>query len=142
MSTTHVVLRHAACWLGLMGLAIFNGIVRDLLYADALGQWLADQVSAIPLAGLFFVYAWLLHKKWPIPNFSAAVLIGVIWTAMTVGFEWAMATLVMQESPDAALKQYNLLAGNVWILLLLAVLLIPSLVLAIARAKRYAVSQN
>ena len=60
--------------------------------------------------------------------------IGVLWTAMTVAFEFGFFHLVMGVAVEDLLADYNVLRGRLWVLVLATVLLGPIVVGAITEA--------
>lgn len=121
------VLTYVALWFGLLGLAIANGGLRGV-YLPSLGEHRAQQLSVFTAVAIFFVYTWLMHRRFPIPSDAAALGIGLMWAAMTVAFEFFMVTVLMRKPASAALAMYDLRGGNLWTLVILATAVLPWIV--------------
>jgi hypothetical protein len=120
-----MIFRYAIFWFGLLILAVLNGTARDLLYRDLIGEFRAQQISCATGAALFFIFTWLANRRWPIGRASTAIGIGAIWLVMTVCFEFFMVVVLVGKPISTAIDQYDLIHGNLWPLVLLAVFLIP-----------------
>ena len=130
-----VVLRYTALWFGLLGLALLNATAREVIYRDPLGEGRAQQVSAVTMAALTFGYAWLIDRRWPFRRPAIAVAVGLVWAALTAGFEFFLTVVVSGKSAEAALAQYDLPSGNLWPLVVVAVLLAPPAAWALQRLR-------
>lgn len=131
-----MLLRYAFLWVGLLALALLNATARELLYADAVGELRAQQLSTVTMAGLVFVYTLAAQRIWPLPGAAMAIGVGVLWAVMTAGFEFAMVVLLAGRPVADALEQYDLPAGNLWSLLLVFILLCPLVVWKLRGAAR------
>ena len=120
-----MITRYMLAWLGLPIIGIINGAIRQLLYRDALGDLTAHQVSTVTGILLFGLYIWLLSRWWPLPSARAAITVGLLWLALTIGFEFIFGHYVMGNSWERLLADYNLLAGRVWVLVLIWITIAP-----------------
>ena len=57
--------------------------------------------------------------------------IGLVWFLLTVAFEFTFGHYVAHHSWGKLFQDYNLLAGRLWVLVLLAVALLPIIVFKI-----------
>ena len=114
-------------WLGLSALAVVNGIARDALYLERLGERRAHQVATVVLLLLMLGYTWLVHQRWPLPGQGAAWQVGLVWLVLTVAFEVGLGRL-QGRSWAELLASYDLLSGNLWVLVPLATLVLPPVV--------------
>ncbi len=121
MLTTYCI-----AWFGMLLLAIANGGLRDLAYQSRLGERAAHQLSTLILLLLFTGYLWLLTRHWPIESAKQAWLIGGIWCLLTALFEVGLARLG-GHSWQRIRHAYNLLAGELWGLIPLWLLIAPYL---------------
>jgi hypothetical protein len=110
--------RWTAAWLGGSALGILNGAVREVAYKDRVGELTADQISGATLIGLLALYFWLLDRRWPIPTRRAAFAIGGTWVVLTVAFEFVFGHWVDGDSWSELAGNYNLAAGNLWLIVL------------------------
>ena len=112
----NLFLTYAAGWLGLVVLAIVNGGLREKGYAQRMGERAAHQVSTVIGLVLFGVYIWLYTGLVPIQTPRQALLIGAMWLAMTVAFEFGFGHWVMGHPWKQLVDDYNLLRGRLWLL--------------------------
>jgi len=128
-----MITKYLLAWFPMVFLAILNGIIRDTTYGQAVSHELAHQVSTISLILIFTVYVWFLSRTWPLCSLAQSAAIGAIWLALTVAFEFAMGRFISGLSWEEMLRAYNLLSGNLWILVPLSVGLLPSVFFLLAR---------
>ena len=112
-------------------LATANGISRGL-YTGRLGERLAHQVSTVTLIAALLPYARTVERRLPIRSARSAVGIGLMWTAMTVGFEAGFGHYVAKQSWSTLRRDHDLRHGRLWPLVLVATAAAP----AAARAAR------
>ena len=120
-------------WLGGALLGIANGIARDTLYADRVGELTAEQVSGAALVALLAAYFWLLERRWPIPTARQALGIGLTWVLLTVAFEFLFGHYADDKSWSELLGNYDVASGHLWILVLAWIGAGPMLVRRLAR---------
>jgi uncharacterized membrane protein YkgB len=120
--------KYILAWFGLMVIAVINGVVREATYKKALGDLAAHQLSTLIGIILFGVYIWIIIGKWRPRSASQAIMIGVLWLAMTLAFEFLAGHYVFGNPWPKILHDYNLLAGRLWILVLIWVTIAPYLV--------------
>ncbi len=114
-------------------LAIMNGIIRDTTYGRALSGEIAQQISTITLMLVFVVYVWFLSRKWPIRSLAEAAAIGAAWLALTIAFEFALGRFMSGLSWEEMFRAYDLLSGNLWILVPLSLGVLPAVFFLLAR---------
>lgn len=122
-----IILLYAIAWLGLVALAILNGWVREKIYAPSMSERPAHQVSTALGLLIFSGYLFVLTGIWPIPSAGQALSIGAFWLLMTLAFEFLFGHYVMGHSWSRLLHDYNLLAGRVWLLVLIWTVVAPYL---------------
>lgn len=119
--------RAGAVWFAIMLTAILNGAVRDFLLVPRMGDPLARAVSCITLASMILGIAWV-SISWMHPRSAGdAWRIGMMWLAMTLIFEFGAGHYLFHTPWPALLADYNVFAGRLWILVLLATLTAPAL---------------
>ena len=121
-----MTIRYIAAWLPMVILAILNGTIRDFTYGQFTSDHLAHQLSTFSLIIVFSVYVWLLNRKWPLESARQAALVGLIWLILTVAFEFAMGLFISGQSWEQMFQAYNILSGNLWLLVPLAVAVLPT----------------
>ena len=119
-----LVLRAFLIWLAMLAIAVALGALRTALAEPALGEHRAQQVF-VPIAGAAFALLIVAFVRRTHPTPAHALGLGLLWTALTVAFEFAFFHLAMGRPLDDLLREYNLAAGRLWPLLLLTILLTP-----------------
>ena len=95
-------------------IGVANGIARGALYAGSVGPRRAEYISTAALLMLLTAYMALLTRRWPLPTRSTAMLIGVVWSALTVAFEFGLGRVVVGDSWSKLLDQYGFWRGIAW----------------------------
>jgi hypothetical protein len=117
--------KYFIAWFPMIVIAIANGTIREAWYKPKVGDLRAHQVSTVSLIVLFAMYVWAIGRVWKIESAGQAWVIGLIWLAMTVAFEFGFGHLIAGHSWRELLHDYNLAAGRIWSLVLIAILLAP-----------------
>lgn len=114
-------------WILMAIVAILNGGFREVILIPRVGDYSGHVVSTallvLALLGLSFGYF-----QWTTIEYTQLelVLIGVLWTVFTVGFEFLVG--YVENTPvSVTIGQYNVLAGQVWIAVPLTLLVSPLL---------------
>lgn len=124
-----------AAWLVLAVAAVANGILREGALVPLLGEGPAAVVSILLLVGVILgVAAWLVGGRWRGLPARTLLGIGAAWAAGSMLFEVALGRLVLGVPWSVILAQYDVLAGELWVLAPLAMLLGPALVSLARRA--------
>jgi len=120
-----MILRAMALWLGLAVLAVLNGAARDAWMSPRWGDTVGRAVSTLILGALITLVT-LLAVGWLGPSTPGdALRIGVLWLALTLGFEFLVGHFVLRRPWAALLADYDLRRGRIWVLVLLVTLLAP-----------------
>jgi len=122
-----VLLKAGGIWTFFIFLAILNGIFRDKCLVPLLGQRLALPLSGISLSVLIFLVTFVFLPVFGTLEPVQYWLIGGGWLVMTVLFEFIFGLYVMGDSWEKLLDAYNVLKGNLWLLVLLTTALSPYL---------------
>ncbi len=118
--------KYMLAWLPLPGIAIFNGILRELTYSHIAGEQLAQQISSVLLSMLIMLYVVLLNSHVQLKSLRQTLFISTAWLLLTVCFEVGLG-LATGVSIHEQLESYNVFRGNFWPLVLLSVFLSPIL---------------
>jgi hypothetical protein len=118
--------RWIGAWLGATTLGVANAAVRQLAYADRVGELAAHQISTVTLLAALTYYIWLLDQRWPVPTTRTAIAIGASWAVLTVLFEFGLGRYILGSSWSDLLANYNLAAGRIWIVVLVWMALEPA----------------
>ena len=120
-----MILRYVLAWIILVIVAIINGAIRESVYSTYLGELRAHQLSTLTGITLFGVVIWGLSRRWPLPSARQAWTVGFMWLAMTVAFEFLFGHFVIGHPWSKLFHDYNILAGRVWLLVLIWVTVTP-----------------
>ena len=120
-----MILHYTVSWIGMVIIAIMNGVIRDTLYGKRLGELTAHQISTFTLIVLSGLYLWLLGLAWKIPSSNQAITIGFIWLTLTVAFEFLFGHYVMKHPWTRLFQDYNIFKGRIWVLVLIWITIAP-----------------
>jgi hypothetical protein len=115
-------------WVGLVPLMIANGVARVSLYGPLMSELSAHQVSSATGVALLVTYTWLVFPWLRLDSARAAWGAGGLWLVMTVAFEFLFGHFVAGNSWARLLQDYDLSEGRVWLLVLVAIVVVPRLI--------------
>ena len=121
------LLVYALSWIGMVAIAILNGVIREKAYGQFMGELPAHQLSTFIGIVLFGAYIWVLTETYPIESSTQALIIGGMWLIMTVIFEFVFGHFVMGHPWSKLFHDYNLFKGRVWSLVLIWTAVAPYL---------------
>jgi hypothetical protein len=117
--------RAMVVWLGLLLLAVANGAAREAFFVPRVGSGLGHAASTVLLSIAILVVAWL-SIAWIGPaTVQDAWLVGVAWASATVAFEFLGGHFIFGRPWQLLFDDYNLLAGRIWVMVLVACLVTP-----------------
>ncbi|MBS1144927.1 MAG: hypothetical protein H6R14_2333 [Proteobacteria bacterium] len=119
--------KYLAAWLVMLVVSVANGSLRDFTYGRQMSELSAHQVSTV--TGVLLL-GWVIRafiRRYSPDSGRQALGIGLAWAAMTVAFEFLFFHFVGGHSWAALLANYDVLAGRVWVFVLLWVALAPYL---------------
>ena len=122
-----MILRYILAWIPMVLIAIINGTIREVTYGKYLGELRSHQVSTLTGILLFSLYLWTLKSFWYFESSKQALVIGLIWLGLTVAFEFLFGYYIVGNSWSKLLNDYNILAGRVWIVFLIWLVISPLL---------------
>lgn len=126
---TRVFVAALGGWVVLAVVGVLNGIVRGAVLQPILGVYPAHVVgtlvTGIP-ASLVVIYLYFERVEVEHTR-TELVAVGALWVAMTVAFEFLFGHYVMGYPWSVLLADYNLLAGRLWSLVLVALFVGPLL---------------
>ncbi|HVT00472.1 MAG TPA: hypothetical protein VHE08_08145 [Solirubrobacterales bacterium] len=111
-------------WLGGAVIGVANGAARELAYGRALPEPAANGVSAATASAAFLGYFALLQRRRPLRSRRQALLVGGVWTALTVCFEFGLGRVQGKAWSDMS-AEYDVRHGRLWPFVLLVVALGP-----------------
>ena len=120
-----MIIRALLVWVGLLVVAILNGGFREAVLAPRLGRSLAHGLSTVMLS-LFIVALGWVTTPWVEPgSLQDAWLIGGVWVALTLAFEFLGGHFIFGKPWQTLLADYNLFAGRIWVMVLIVTLMTP-----------------
>lgn len=120
------VLNVSFIWLGFFALAFLNSAIREVGLKKIIVEPWAHHLSALTAILLFAVYLFFVWNKAEIGSSKQAVIVGFYWLILTVLAETFIVGRVLgKQSWEQIFQNYNLLAGNLWPLVLLWVAISP-----------------
>ncbi|MBS1582308.1 MAG: hypothetical protein JST66_08935 [Bacteroidetes bacterium] len=112
-------------WLGLMVLAIANGAVRVKWIIPVTGMTAGLAISTLLLCALILLATWFgIPWSGPMSN-KQALAIGLLWLAMTLGFEFGAGHFLFKKPWAELLVDYDITQGRIWALVPITTLLAP-----------------
>jgi hypothetical protein len=117
--------RAVAIWAGLLVIAVANGALRDVLIVPRLGPQAGHVISTLVLSAVIVAVAFVSIRWIAPPDRAGALRVGGLWVALTLAFELLAGHWLFGKSWSDLFADYNLAAGRVWILVLVATLLAP-----------------
>ena len=118
--------RAVAIWAGLLVIAVANGALRDVLIVPRLGPQAGHVISTLVLSAVIVVVAFVSIRWIAPPDRAGALRVGGLWMVLTLAFELLAGHWLFGKSWSDLFADYNLAAGRVWILVLVATLLAPA----------------
>lgn len=112
-------------WVAMAAFAVANGVFRESVLVPQVGERVGHLLStAILIAAILTLAAVYFGRTTIVWTRVELVLVGVGWVVLTVGFEFLIGYL--EGIPiEETLAQYDVLAGQVWIFVPVALLLAP-----------------
>jgi len=100
-----------AAWLGGAAIGVANGAARELTYGRVLSEPTANRISALADSAAFLGLFDSLQRRRPLRSRPQALLVGGVWTALTVGFEFGLGRAQGKEW-DELTAEYDLSRGR------------------------------
>lgn len=107
--------KYLLAWLAMPLIGIVNGTIRQFGYRDLLGDLAAHQVSTVTAMLLFGLYVWWLSRRWPLASAQEAIVVGLLWLALTMAFEFLFGHYIMGASWERLMHDYNIVQGRIWV---------------------------
>ena len=122
-----MLIRALLAWLVLLALAVVNGAAREAWLIPRVGGSAGHAVSSLSLSALIFLLSWLTIGWINPATAREASLIGLVWLALTLAFEFLAGHYVFRKPWNELLADYDVLSGRMWILVLVTTTLAPLL---------------
>lgn len=114
-------------WVVMAVVAIVNGGFREVVLIPRIGDYNGHVLSTALLVAAILIISFLFFN-WTSIEYTRIelLLVGLLWTILTVGFEFVVG--YVEGTPVAVtLGQYDVTAGQVWIVVPVTLLLAPLL---------------
>jgi hypothetical protein len=123
-----MLVRALSVWLILLVTALVLAVFREGVLTARVGPQ-ASHLLGTALAVAVMATVIGISLSWVVPDLEVRSLwaLGFGWTGLTVAFEFVFGHFVMGHPWSRLLHDYDLLAGRVWVLVLLTTLLAPVL---------------
>jgi hypothetical protein len=123
-----MIARSLLVWCGLLTLAVANGTLRETVLTPRFGSGTAHVISSALLSTLIVVVGWFAMPWIGPATLQDAWVIGVTWVTLTVAFEFLGGHFLFGKPWKLLAADYNVLAGRIWIMVLIATFIAPILV--------------
>jgi hypothetical protein len=111
----NMALKSMLIWATIIPLAILNGGLREGFLEPHLGSKYAQPLSCVILCVLIFIIAFIFIPRLGKGVSKIYLKIGLLWVLATVIFETALGFL-MGNTLNEILSAYNIMTGNLWLL--------------------------
>ena len=122
-----LVFKALAVWLGILLLAIGNGVLRKAVLVPMLGQSAGLLLSGVLLSGLILLTACLALPWMGRAPLASYLAIGIGWLCLTLAFEFTFGRIVQGKPWHELLEAYRFTGGNLWPIVLLVTAAAPTL---------------
>lgn len=122
------ILKGLLAWIPMVFIGILNGVIRQFGYGKYMAELRAHQLSSLTGVLLFTIYISILSLRWPFRSSRQAVSIGLTWLVLTVAFEFLFGHYVAKHPWSRLLQDYDLFSGRLWLFVLVAVAIAPSVI--------------
>lgn len=123
-----IILHYTWFWFVLMVLAIGNGALREKVLVRWFKPLPAHQLSTLMGMVIMSLAVYLFSLVFIITTLQQAIVISMIWLAMTTTFEFGFGHYVMKKPWAVLLADYNLKAGRIWAMFLVWLVMLPVMV--------------
>ncbi|MCO4845759.1 MAG: hypothetical protein KC427_07045 [Sulfurovum sp.] len=121
-------LKTGTIWFIIATLAVVNGVFRESILTPNFGQNIALPTSGIILSIIIFMVTYVSFKLFGKNDYQTYFLIGVQWVLMTLIFEFLFGYYVAEKTWSDLFQVFNIMQGDLFILVLLVSLFSPILV--------------
>jgi hypothetical protein len=123
----HSIFLHALTYWPIMAVGgVVNGIFRELILTLIMPPRMVQVTSGLLLM-VIVVLVESVFVKQHLSRLSRVMAwqIGILWLALTVGFEFGFGHVVMGHSWEHLVSNYNIRTGNLWSLVLVVMFVAP-----------------
>jgi hypothetical protein len=120
-----MITRALLAWLTLLLCAVLNGALRQAVLIPHIGERAGHIVSTLLLSAIIMGVAWVSLPWIRARTARDAWIVGALWLALTVAFEFLGGHYLFGDSWENLLAAYNVARGQIWVLVLITTLLGP-----------------
>ena len=124
--TINIAFKAFIVWLGILLLAVINGIIRETLFIPELGKSLGLIFSGVLLSLFIFLMTYFTLPWFGKIKLFNYLYIGIAWICLTLVFEFTFG-LLQGKSWSELFDAYLFKDGNIWPIVLLITTLSPYL---------------
>lgn len=117
--------RAICLWWFIFLVAIANGLFREGVLSPVLGSGLALPVSGVLLSILILLVAFATVPFLKTGKAFALLLVGLLWVALTLAFEFLFGHFVAGKSLPELLKVFDVLGGDLFLVALCVTAIAP-----------------
>lgn len=114
-----------AVWLGILVLAVANGMLREAVLIPVLGKPPGFIVSGVVLSVLIVAVAYYALPWFGRLSAARYAGIGLVWLCLTLAFEFTFGRLVQGKPWPELFQAYTFRDGNIWPVVLLVTMIAP-----------------
>jgi hypothetical protein len=123
---TPLLLSALLTWMTLLVAAILNGELRNRFLSTRFDELRAHQASSLILSSVILLVSITFSLGYESTvSYLDLVYVGLLWTFMTICFEFLFGHYVMKHPWSHLVQDYNLLHGRLWVLVLISSLVGP-----------------
>ena len=120
-----MVAKAVVAWCLILVGAVLNGMVREAVILPRTGRIVAHAISTVLLCLVIIGIGWPA-TAWVAPRtIQDAWVIGALWLVLTLAFEFGAGHFVFGRTWQELLAEYNVLAGRIWVMVLVVTLMTP-----------------
>jgi hypothetical protein len=120
-----IIAKSLLIWFSITPLAMINGAFREYILSPRLGIF-AQPVSGLLLAICIFTVSYLFIPRLGLANKQTYIRMGIVWVFATIIFETLLGA-AMGLPFSKILMSYNILTGNLWLLIVIFMGFVPYL---------------
>ena len=117
--------KYLIAWFVMLLVSVANGALRQFTFGKYLDEKNAHQISTVIGILLLGIVIRAFVRRYPPVSGRQALLIGLLWMALTIAFEFLFFHYVGGRSWTELLANYNLFEGRVWVAVLAWVAIAP-----------------
>lgn len=123
----HVLVYPLGIWVVMAAIAVANGVVREIVLIPRVGEYTGHVLSTAVLVAAILFVSFAYFSRTPVDYAQGELLlVGILWAVLTVGFEFVVG--YVEGTPvSVTLGQYDVLAGQIWTAVPIALLISPLL---------------